>query len=176
MNIYVRKNKNIHTNKFDKLEKKLINPYSNTYVQNPEYFYFKSKREGYRGMNILTYLQQLKVNSEPFIPKVQKKREKTKNNVPHHEESIYTMKFDNNNKSNNSKRELEVRKEQAEVKVQNDDINNKDKMEQNKIENDKHIEAIDKIKQHINLKEIKEYVPKKFRLVSKDTESNSSKR
>ena len=141
-----------HFNKFDNVSKKLIPPTNNDYVQNPEYFFYKSKRETFRGINLLNTLTTLKINSEPFFPKEIKKDKK-----------IRITGFNEVNLKKDSKAEI-AKENVNETKNRNVVIFN-DQKEAKAIEEVK--ETLTKL-QKISIGEIKEYIPKKFKLVSKE--------
>lgn len=137
------------------LEKNLILPLNNNFRQNPEYFFFKTKRENFRNQNLFNKLQilGLKLNEEDIIEEIKDRKNKQKeffNNsiAKYNIEAAYHINPVTNKNLNNN------------ILVKDEDPNNTEKLS-----------ITDKIKMIIQ-GNVKEYMPKTFKIIIKENKND----
>lgn len=136
------------------LEHNLIVPLNNNFRQNPEYFFFKTKRENFRNQNLLSKLDTLgiKLIEEEIIEEIKYKKNAHKEIVDK-VSSLYD-------------REANYKNEAA--------INNMNKNEQRcdeKTINAENLTITDRIKMIIQ-GNVKEYMPKTFKIIVKESKND----
>jgi hypothetical protein len=125
---------------------------NNNFRQNPEYFFFKTKRESFRNQNLLEKIKILRI-------------EINENGIINELINEVQIQLDKNSKSISDKNEF--------INSDMIDLNpNKipDKLNSNCISNDL-MNPIDKIKMIIK-GNIKEYIPKTFKIIIKDNKND----
>ena len=124
----------------------LIIPKNNNFRQNPEYFFFKTKRESFRDVNLFSSLKVLEIELD---------ENKILDEMKIYEEKKLEEKISLSNK----------------IATNNNDNSYTSKLTEvpnNLGENNEFMSPLDKIKQIIN-GNIKEYIPKTFKIVVKES-------
>jgi hypothetical protein len=161
----------VHQNKFDEYSTgNLILPLGNNYLQNPEYFYFKSKREAFRSMNVLNTLHSLNIESQPFFPISKKKLKTNDKKLDPVKEGPILINEVNEKESPNKKEEYFLKP--ITHPTLNNNISKENKKQTststiNPFEDNMYDRTTEMIKS-MNLTEIKEFIPKHFKIVAKE--------
>ncbi len=148
----------------NKYNNKLIAPKSDEFTRNPEYFIYKSKRENFRGLNLSTTLSSLKIESKPFYSKEAKVKIKDVNikECRDNLENTLNLKSIKNTKPfenpNEKLQESKINQKPNDCIIKN--------TEQSTCSNDDLKETLNKLR-IISMGEIKEYIPKNFKIVKK---------
>ncbi len=136
----------------------MIHPKSDEFTRNPEYFIYKSKRENFRGLNLCNTLSSLNIDSKPFYSKEAKVK-------------IKETKF--------NKETIVISKDKKPLEFKNPEVSKIDKTEKYASYNTNNInmnangqqaqrddfdETLKKLR-IISMGEIREYIPKNFKLV-----------
>jgi hypothetical protein len=120
-------------------EKSLIYPHTDSYLQCPDYFYLKSKREDYKDLNLKATLERLNIPVES-LAKIEEPKEVRK--------------------PSKSQSQRLTRENSVEIKPSS----NKEIIEQNSLNNPT---SIVELLKGIDLNNINEFYPKNFRIVRK---------
>ncbi len=137
----------------------LIAPSSDDYISNPEYFFYKSKKETFRGENLLNTLTSLNIDSKPFFSKEVRTKVKSESQIVQTKSAKPIINKSDDLKSNfshNSHISEFSNVSNTQLIQMKKDLDSKEEM----------AETLNKLKK-ISMGEIKEYIPKKFKLVSK---------
>jgi len=129
------------------LEHNLILPRNNNFRQNPEYFFFKTKRESFRNHNLLSKLEILgiKLIKEEILEEIK--------NFKDNQSKICDRSF--------KKYNLEIN-----FNSTTDDYN-----EKNKMIDCENLTLTDRIKSIIQ-RNVKEYIPKTFKIIVKENKND----
>jgi hypothetical protein len=147
----------------NKYNSKLIAPKSDEFTRNPEYFIYKSKRENFRGLNLSTTLSSLKIDSKPFYSKEAKVKIKDvniKDGKDNLENTINLKNFKNKPFENHNEKlkESNIKQKPNDCIIKN--------TEQSTCTNEDLKDTLNKLR-IISMGEIKEYIPKNFKIVKK---------